>query len=181
MAENRPARRLSASSAIDRQARRVHATGMIDKIPAAAQGAMVPLVEQIEYQRRMNRDRRMQTARRLPGAVAHAGDKLALVSRSACSGSRAPLHSTSCRAFGQARRPALASARPTNRRTARCRRRPASSPSTYHGSIAVRSSMLHAAVRRLRQSAGSGTRSAARTSRRSIGQPRRAADRRARR
>ena len=51
---------------------------MRDVIGAAAEGAVVPGVDQIEDERRVDRDRRVQAVRRLPRAVADAGDEFAL-------------------------------------------------------------------------------------------------------
>ena len=46
-------------------------------IDAAAHRALVPRVHDVEHERRVHRNRRMQAARRLPGAIADAGDELA--------------------------------------------------------------------------------------------------------
>ena len=54
------------------------AAGMRDVISAAAERALVPSVVKIEPQRRVNADGRLQTDRRLPRAVTHAGDAFAV-------------------------------------------------------------------------------------------------------
>ena len=51
---------------------------MRDVISAAAERTLVPGVVKIEAQRRVRRDGRLQTYRRLPRAIAHARDTFAV-------------------------------------------------------------------------------------------------------
>ena len=67
---------------VDRERLEAAAAGMRDVVGAAAERAPVPGVDEIEHQRRVNGDRRVQAARRLPRAIAHAGDELAVRARS---------------------------------------------------------------------------------------------------
>ncbi|MCY1432161.1 hypothetical protein D9M71_481510 [compost metagenome] len=61
---------------IDRQGLVIAPARMGDMVLAAAQRPAHPGVEQVEHQRRMHRDGRLQTIGRLPGAITHGGDKL---------------------------------------------------------------------------------------------------------
>src|SRR5262245_42137910 len=62
---------------VDRHAVVVAAAGMGHVIGAAADRSVIPRVVDVEYQRYMHADCRMQRVGRLPGAVAHPGDVLA--------------------------------------------------------------------------------------------------------
>src|SRR5688572_17569658 len=53
-------------------------SGMRDVIGAAAERTMIPSVIKIKTQRRVRGDRGLQTCGRLPGAIAHARDTLAV-------------------------------------------------------------------------------------------------------
>ena len=66
---------------VDRKDVEVPSSGMRDVVDAAAHRALVPCVQDVEHQRRVHRNRRMQAARRLPCPIAHAGDELADRSR----------------------------------------------------------------------------------------------------
>ena len=77
MRKKRARRRLSASRALTGKASWLQSARMRDVIFAATRGAAHPAVEQVEHQRRVHADRRMQRRRRLPRAVAHGGDELA--------------------------------------------------------------------------------------------------------
>ena len=63
---------------VDGKCRRIQPARMADVVRAAAQRAALPSVDKIEHQRRVDRDRRVQAARRLPGPVTHAGHEFAL-------------------------------------------------------------------------------------------------------
>lgn len=62
---------------VDRQRFVIAPAGMGDVVLATAQRTLHPGVEQVEHQRRMHRDRRLQAVGRLPSAEAHTRDKLA--------------------------------------------------------------------------------------------------------
>ena len=82
-------------------------------ILAAAERPPDPGVDDVEHQRRVDRDRRVQARRRLPGAVAHAGHELAVASRS---GAAAPSGRCRSRRAGPAVRPATLHLQPLDRR-----------------------------------------------------------------
>ena len=62
---------------VDRKRLVAQSAGMGDVVGAAAERPIVPGVEQIEHQRRIDGNCGVQATRRLPGAIAHAGDKFA--------------------------------------------------------------------------------------------------------
>ena len=66
---------------IDREVLVAAAAGMRDVIDAAADRPLVPGVDDVEDERRVHRNRRVQAARRLPGPIADAGDELAARAR----------------------------------------------------------------------------------------------------
>ena len=94
----------------------------------------------VEDQRRMHRNRRMQAARRLPGAIAHAANKFALraggLQRQAAAVAG---DAHNARRIRPRTRTCIRSTE--NRHSAPCRPPPGSSPSTYQGSMAWRSSI----------------------------------------
>src|SRR6266550_9544408 len=57
---------------------RIHSAGMRDVIRASAERTFVPSVVEVEPQRGVRTDRRLQAMRRLPRAIAHAGDAFAV-------------------------------------------------------------------------------------------------------
>ena len=73
---------------VDREGVVVAPARMRDVVLAAAERALHPGVDQVEGQRRVHADRRVQRRRRAPGAVAHAGDELADACRSAAAAAR---------------------------------------------------------------------------------------------
>src|SRR5271166_1397313 len=66
---------------IDREYLVAQAAGVRDVILTAACGTAHPSIQQVERQRRMNADRRVQRGRRLPGPVTHRTDELADAAR----------------------------------------------------------------------------------------------------
>ena len=74
----------------------VAAAGMRDVIRAAADRALRPAIDEIEVQRRLHADRRMQRGRGTPRTKAHAGDELAGNAGRRQRHTR-PLHVTACR------------------------------------------------------------------------------------
>src|SRR5438046_3195717 len=62
---------------IDRKRVVVATARMDDVVRAAAERALRPRVDEIEGERRLNADRRVQRGRRTPCAKPHAGDELA--------------------------------------------------------------------------------------------------------
>ena len=62
---------------VDREGLVVAAAGVHHVVLAAAETALHPAVDEVEDERRVHADRRVQRRGRLPGAVAHAGDELA--------------------------------------------------------------------------------------------------------
>ena len=62
---------------IDREVLVAQAAGVRDVVLAAAHRPLQPAVDDVEGQRRMHADGRVQRRRRLPGAVAHAADVFA--------------------------------------------------------------------------------------------------------
>ena len=63
---------------VDGKALVIAAARVRDVIGAAADGAALPGIHDIEDQRRMDADGGVQARRRLPGAIADAGDELAI-------------------------------------------------------------------------------------------------------
>jgi len=59
---------------VHREGLEVPSAGMRDVIDAAAERAVVPGVHEVEHERRVHRDRRMQTIGRLPRTIPDAGD-----------------------------------------------------------------------------------------------------------
>ena len=76
--KKRASRRLSASPALTGKVVWLRPPGCADVIRAAADAAAVPGVHDVEDQRRVNTDGRMQATGRLPGAIAHAGHVFAV-------------------------------------------------------------------------------------------------------
>lgn len=66
---------------IDRKSFMAEPAGVGGEIGASSHRALVPRIQEVKYQGRVTRDRRVQAIRRLPSSVAHAGDELAV---SAC-------------------------------------------------------------------------------------------------
>src|SRR5580658_9302142 len=62
---------------IDGRGLEVAPAGVADMEGAAGDGAVGPEIDELEDQRRMDRDRRMERRGQSPGAKAHAGDELA--------------------------------------------------------------------------------------------------------
>src|SRR4029079_2694816 len=60
---------------IDRKSVKAKTAGVGNVPSATTNGARIPEIHHIKHQRRMDANRGMQTVRRLPGTVAHAGDK----------------------------------------------------------------------------------------------------------
>ena len=113
---------------------------MRDVVAAAAERALQPGVDEVEDQRRVRRDRRVQRTT----AAARRGSARRRRTRRrvpvGCSGTRRPLQVTTWRSAVRPVTLHLRVARATNRRSAPCRRPAGSSPSTCHGSSARRSS-----------------------------------------
>ena len=63
---------------VDGEAFEIAATGVDDVIGATADGAGLPGVDDIEHERRMDADGGVETSGGLPGAIADAGDELAV-------------------------------------------------------------------------------------------------------
>ena len=63
---------------IDRKGLVVAPARVRDIVDATAQGSPAPAIDNVEGERRMDVDRRMQRRRQVPGLVAHAGDEFAL-------------------------------------------------------------------------------------------------------
>src|SRR5260370_1721400 len=62
---------------VDRKGLIIASAGVRHVVDAAAQGARVPGVDDVESQRRMHTDGRLQGRRQIPGFEAHAGDEFA--------------------------------------------------------------------------------------------------------
>ncbi len=62
---------------VDGEGLEAPAAGMRDVIRAAAKRPLVPRIDEIECERRVNADGRVQAARRVPRPIANAGDELA--------------------------------------------------------------------------------------------------------
>ena len=82
---------------VDREELVVAPGRMHHVVGAAAHRAAAPAVDQIEAQRRMHADGRVQAGRRLPGAEAHAGDVRCPRSPVGCNGMARPLQVTAKR------------------------------------------------------------------------------------
>ena len=108
-----PALRLVA---VDRELIVVPSARMHHVILAAAERALEPRVDDVERERRVDRNRRMQRRRRLPRAVADAGDVLA-VPAGRLQRHRPAVARDDVAVRRQARSPAPAAVRPTNRRS----------------------------------------------------------------
>jgi len=63
---------------VDGECLKTAAAGVGDMIGASGDGALIPGIDDVENQRRVNADGRMQAVRRLPGAVTEAGDEFAV-------------------------------------------------------------------------------------------------------
>ena len=118
---------------------------MRDVVLAAAERAVHPGVDQIEGERRVHADGRMQRG----AAAARRGSarrrRIRRRCRSAAAAAARPLQVSDVALADQAGDLDLQALDATNRRSARCRRRAPSSPSTCQGSSAVRSSTCDAA------------------------------------
>lgn len=66
---------------IDRKLFKVPASGVGDMIGATGDGSAVPSIVNVEYERGVDSNVRMQTFSRLPGPVSDSTDRLALPSR----------------------------------------------------------------------------------------------------
>ena len=91
MRSKRARRRLSDSKALTGSVLVVAPARMHHVVSAAAERAAGPGVEQVEGQRRVHADGRMQRRRRLPGAIAHARRRTRRPTPVGCSGSAWPL------------------------------------------------------------------------------------------
>src|SRR4029079_5902509 len=69
------------SEGIDRKSVKAKTAGLGNVPSATTNGARIPEIHQIKHQRCMYANLGMQPVRRLPGAVAHAGDKFSRTSR----------------------------------------------------------------------------------------------------
>lgn len=64
---------------VDRIESRIQSPRMIDVVPAAPQRTPVDAVDDVKHQRRVDRNRRMQAARRLPRPIPQTGHELPLL------------------------------------------------------------------------------------------------------
>ena len=100
-------------------------------VGAAAERAAAPAVDEVEDAAGVcDADRGVQGRRRLPGPVAHAGDARRRACRWSAAGTGTPLQVTTWRSAVMPRDLAPGAARPTSRRSGRCRCALTSSPST---------------------------------------------------
>lgn len=66
---------------VDGKGAGVNSTGMIDVIAASTKRSLRPRIQYVEHQWRIDGNRRMKTARRLPCSIPHTTNELALSSR----------------------------------------------------------------------------------------------------